>query len=61
MDSVAEKPAVMGFKLVPEQNKFDRNEKTNGKGKQLAPFRALFLENICQGIQRRLASSLEHR
>lgn len=61
MASVSGKPVVMGWELVPEQNKFDRNEKTNGKGKQLASVRALFLENICQGIQRRMASSLEHR
>lgn len=51
----------MGQELVPEQNKFHQNEKTNGKGKQLAPVRALFLENICQEIQSRMASSLEHR
>lgn len=61
MASVAGKPVVMGCKLVPKENKSDQNEKTNGKGKQLAPVRALFLENICQRIQRRLASSLEHR
>lgn len=61
MASMAGKPVVLGRKLVPKENKFDWNEKTNGKGKQLAPVTALFLENICQRIQRRLASSLEHR
>lgn len=60
MASVSGKPVVMGWELVPEQNKFDRNEKTIGKDKQLASVRA-FLENICQGIQRRMASPLEHR
>lgn len=62
MAFVAGKPVVMGWELMPEQNKFDQNEKTNGKGKQLASVRAFFfLENICQGIQMRMASSLEHK
>lgn len=46
MASVSGKPVVMGWELVPEQNKVDQNEKTNGYGEQLAPVRALFLESI---------------
>lgn len=38
-----------------------QDEETSGKGEQLAPARALFLANICQGTQSRTVRSPEHR